>query len=298
MLPIRDLPTNMRIQESSLRLHRASVWRRRLAGAGAYLVALVWLLVAGVPIFFMGLTAFKSLRDFLVSPWELPSRLNLTNFRSVWASNFPTYLSNSVIIAVVSVLLILAISSLAAYAFARMTFPGRRPLFLGILAGMMIPIHITLIPIYIMAQWMGTYDSLLALVGPYVGFALPISIFILTEFFAQIPRELDDAARIDGCNHFQTFFRITLPLAAPALATVAIYNLIGAWNEFIFASVLLQSNDVYTLPLGLRQLFGQFGIDTPAVMTSVLLGSLPTILFFILFQERVVRGLAAGALKA
>ncbi|BAS27962.1 ABC transporter permease [Limnochorda pilosa] len=274
------------------------MWKRRLNEAGAYLLALVWLAVAAFPIFFMGLTAFKTMREFLVSPWELPSRLNLSNFGSVWASDFPRYLTNSVFVSVVSVLLIVALSSLAAYAFARMTFPGRRPLFLWILAGMMIPIHITLIPIYIMTQRMGTYDTLVALIGPYVGFGLPISVFILTEFFSQIPKELEDASRIDGCTYFQTFYRITLPLAGPALATVAIYNLIGAWNEFIFASVLLQSPEAFTLPLGLRQLFGQFGIDTPAVMATVLLGSLPTILFFVVFQERVVSGLTAGALRS
>ena len=280
------------------RVSRWPIWRQRLSTLMSYVLALVWFVVAFTPIFFMVLTAFKTIREFLISPWALPSQWRLTNFASVWASRFPTYLTNSLIVTGVSVLLIVALSSLAAYAFARMAFPGKRPFFLLILAGMMIPIHITLIPVYILTQWMGVYDSILALIGPYVGFALPISVFILTEFFSQIPKELEDAARIDGCTPFQTFYRITLPLATPALATVAIYNLIGAWNEFIFASVLLQSPDAFTLPLGLRQLFGQYGIDTPAVMAAVTLGSLPTILLFILFQEKVVSGLTAGALRS
>lgn len=285
-------------EQMSPRASRWPVWRQRLNTLFSYLLSLAWLVVAFLPIFFMALTAFKTIKEFLISPWELPAQWNFANFSSVWQSNFPVYLTNSLIVTVVSVLLIVAFSSLAAYAFARMDFPGHRPLFLLILAGMMIPIHITLIPVYIMTQWMGTYDTIFALIGPYVGFALPISVFILTEFFSQIPKELEDAARIDGCTPFQTFYRITLPLAAPALATVAIYNLISTWNEFIFASVLLQSPDAFTLPLGLRQLFGQFGIDTPAVMAGVVMGSLPTILLFVLFQEKVVTGLTAGALKS
>ncbi|HEY8532245.1 MAG TPA: carbohydrate ABC transporter permease [Limnochorda sp.] len=283
---------------TSPRVSRWPVFRQRLNTAFSYLLSLAWLVVAMLPILFMVLTAFKTIREFLISPWGLPARWSTANFSSVWKSNFPVYLTNSLIVTGISVLLIVALSSLAAYAFARMHFPGRRPLFLLILAGMMIPIHITLIPVYIMTQWMGTYDRIWALIGPYVGFALPISVFILTEFFAQVPKELEDAARIDGCTPFQIFYRITLPLAAPALATVAIYNMIGTWNEFIFASVLLQSPRSFTLPLGLRQLFGQFGIDTPAVMAGVVMGSLPTVLLFILFQEKVVKGLTAGALRS
>ncbi len=173
------------------RVSRWPVWRQRLSTVFSYLLSLVWLVVAFLPIAFMALTAFKTIREFLIGPWGLPARWSMANFSSVWQSNFPVYLTNSLIVTGISVLLIVAFSSLAAYAFARMNFPGHRPLFLLILAGMMIPIHITLIPIYIMTQWMGTYDSIFALIGPYVGFALPISVFILTEFFSQIPKELE-----------------------------------------------------------------------------------------------------------
>lgn len=259
--------------------------------------AILWLLVTGYPFVFMLQTAMKTPFEFMLDLWGLPGEWRLDNFSSVLAGGFISYFTNSVAVSVFSVAGVVILASLASYAFARIGFRAKNLLFLIVLAGMMIPVHITLIPVYVMTQRMGIYDSLTALFGPYIGFSLPISIIILTEFFAQTPKELEDAARIDGCSHFQTFLRIMMPISKPALATVSIYNFIYVWNEFVFALVLISSPGKMTLPLGLREFYGQFTVNIPGLMAAIFLAALPVILFYLAAQERVVRGLTAGALK-
>jgi raffinose/stachyose/melibiose transport system permease protein len=172
-----------------------------------------------------------------------------------------------------------------------------RPVFLLFLAGSMIPVHVTLIPLYVLSKGLGIYDTLWALLGPYIAFQLPISVFILTEFFRGVPREVEEAARIDGAGTFGIWWRIIMPLAAPAISTVAIYAFIFVWNEFIFALVLLSSPANMTIPLGLMQFFGEYRVNVPGLMAVLTLASLPVILLYLAAQNRVVAGLTAGAVK-
>ncbi|HEV2127323.1 MAG TPA: carbohydrate ABC transporter permease [Thermomicrobiales bacterium] len=137
----------------------------------------------------------------------------------------------------------------------------------------------------------------MALLGPYVAFHLPLAILILTEFMRQLPKELEEAARIDGASHIEIFMRIIMPLTTPALSTVAIYTFIYVWNEFVFALVLLSSRSNLTLPLGLMQFSGEYSVNVPGLMSAVTLASLPVILFYLVMQERVVSGMVAGAIK-
>ena len=189
------------------------------------------------------------------------------------------------------------IASMAAYAFARLRFSFDGPLFGLVVAGMVVPIHITLVPIYLMTRDMGLYDTPFALVGPYVATSLPVSIFILTEFMRQIPKELEEAALLDGCGPFVIFGRIFLPLSGPGLSTVAIYNAIMLWNEFIFAYVLTSSTNNRTLPLAVWDYQGQYTANIPAILAVVTLTSLPLIVAYAFGQERIVKGMMAGSLK-
>jgi raffinose/stachyose/melibiose transport system permease protein len=186
---------------------------------------------------------------------------------------------------------------MAAFAFARMRFRFNEALFGLVVAGMIVPIHITLVPIYLMTRDMGLYDSPFALVGPYVATSLPISIFILTEFMRQIPKELEEAARLDGCGPFAIFFKVFLPLSGPGLSTVAIYNAIMLWNEFIFAYVLTSSTSTRTLPLAIWDYQGQYSSNIPAILAVVTLTSLPLIVAYAFGQEKIVKGMMAGSLK-
>ena len=261
-------------------------------------LGLFWLAVTTVPFLFMVMTSFKSQQEsFSSSVWALPEALDLVNYRSVLEGPFLTYFKTSVMVVVISVILIMLISAMAAFAFARMRFRFNEALFGLIVAGMIVPIHITLVPIYLMTRQLGLYDSQFALVGPYVATSLPISVFILTEFMRQIPKELEEAARLDGCGPFAIFFKVFLPLSGPGLSTIAIYNGIMLWNEFIFAYVLTSSTSTRTLPLAIWDYQGQYTSNIPAILTVVTLTSLPLVVAYAFGQEKIVKGMMAGSLK-
>lgn len=270
----------------------------RLTRVSVPILGLFWLVVTTLPFIFVVMTSLKSRQETFTSPvWELPKKLNFENYIAVLNGGFWVYLRNSVFVLVFSIVLILLISSMAAYAFARLRFRLNKPLFGLIVAGMIVPIHITLIPIYLLTKNIGLYDTPFALIGPYVATALPISIFILTEFMRQIPKELEEAAKLDGCGAFGVFWKVFLPLSGPGLSTVAIYNGIGLWNEFIFAYLLTSSPANRTLPLAIWDFQGQYTANIPAILSVVTLTSLPLIIAYAFGQERIVKGMMAGALK-
>lgn len=261
-------------------------------------LGLFWLAVTTVPFLFMVMTTFKTQEEsYSSSVWALPESLNFVNYADVLSGPFLAYLKNSVMVVVISVILIVLISSMAAYAFARIRFRLNDTLFGLIVAGMIVPIHITLVPIYLLTRDIGLYDSPFALVGPYVATSLPISIFILTEFMRQIPKELEEAARLDGCGPFTIFFKIFFPLSGPGLSTIAIYNAIMLWNEFIFAYVLTSSTSTRTLPLAIWDYQGQYSSNIPAILAVVTLTSLPLVVAYAFGQEKIVKGMMAGSVK-
>ncbi|WP_229776450.1 carbohydrate ABC transporter permease [Deinococcus ruber] len=268
---------------------------RRVPGA---LLTLIWLLVTALPFLIMVLLSLKSQADTYSTPaWAWPRTLDWSHYAAVLHGPFLGYLWNSVFVVAVSVALTLFLSSLAAFALARLPFRLNGLLFGLVVACLIVPVHVTLIPIYLMTRAAHLYDTAFALIGPYVAFSLPISIFILTEFMRQIPRELQEAAQIDGCGPFATYARIFFPLARPGLVTVGIYNGINLWNEFIFAYVLTSTPGHRTLPLAIFDFQGQYSSDIPAVLAVVTLTALPLIVVYIFGQERMVSGLMAGAIK-
>jgi raffinose/stachyose/melibiose transport system permease protein len=262
------------------------------------LPAIVWLMVAGLPFYFMVQSGFKKQFDLLSHPfWMLPQEWALENYRTVLEGTFLRSLLNSVIVVSISVTLILLIASMAAFVFARVDFRLNRPLFGVVVAGLAIPAHVTLIPVYVLTTRLGLYDTLWALIGPYVAFNLPLAIFILAEFMRQIPRELEEAARLDGAGPASFFWRVALPLSRPGLATVGIYNAVALWNEFVFAYVLTSSPTRRTLPLAIWDYQGQYTANIPLIMAVLSLSALPLILIYLFAQERVISGMMAGALK-
>ena len=272
--------------------------RSRFVRVAVPTLGLFWLAVTTLPFIFVVMTSLKSQQEtFTGSVWALPEKLNFENYLAVLQGGFWVYLRNSVFVLALSIGLILVISSMAAYAFARLKFRLNKPLFGLIVAGMIVPIHITLIPIYLLIRNVGLYDTQFALIGPYVATALPISIFILTEFMRQIPKELEEAAKLDGCGPFGIFWKVFLPLSGPGLSTVAIYNGINLWNEFIFAYLLTSNPENRTLPLAIWDFQGQYTSNIPAILSVVTLTSLPLIVAYAFGQERIVKGMMAGALK-
>lgn len=263
-----------------------------------YMFLSIWLLITGYPLVFLVQNSFKIRMEFFRNPvWSLPETFTLQNYIDVMESGFYIYFINSIIVCFISVAIIILVSALASYAISRIDFKFNKLVYILFLAGMMIPIHSTLIPIYKITLSMGLYDKLSSLIGPYVAFSLPISVFILTGFINDIPYELEEAAIIDGASRFRIFKDIILPLVKPAISTVAIYNLTLLWNQFAYALVLTSSPSKRILTLGLFEFQGQHGINIPLTLTALFLSVLPLILLYVFLQEHIIKGMTAGALK-
>ena len=269
-----------------------------IAGAIGIILAVIWLVIAIVPFIFMILNSFKDKFEMLVKGiFQLPETLNWANYQEVLTGNFFHYLLNSLVVLAVSLVILLFISACAAYPLARFKFKLNAAIYSLIVACMSIPMHITLIPVFKMTQSMGLYDSIWSLIGPYVAFAVPISVFILTAFMKGIPVEIEESASIDGCSRYRMFFAMILPLSTPGLSTLAIYNGVTMWNEFSFAYTLTQSSNARTLPLAVWDVQGQYAMNTPMIMAVLTLTVLPMIILYVVLQDKLVKGMTAGAVK-
>lgn len=278
--------------------YRKEKRKSRIAWGIAIFFACIWLVVTLVPFVFMVMNSFRKQFDMLSQGvFHLPDPWYFQNYAEVMTHGFFGYFFRSVFVVAVSLVLMLMISAFAAYPLSRMKFRLRGITYAGIVAMMSVPMHVTLIPIFKMTTNMGLYDSLQALIGPYVTFALPMSVFILTAFMTTIPKEIEESAEIDGCNKFRNFFSIILPLSKSGLSTLAIYNGVSMWNEFAFANTLLQTASNKTLPLALGQFKGEHSLDIPIILSVLVLSVLPMIILFIIFQDKLVKGMMAGAVK-
>lgn len=271
--------------------------KRSATGVPKYLVVIFFAVIAAFPFAFMVLASFKTQGEFLANPFWLPETVTLENFGGLLTVEFGRYFVNSIVITGVSVAGTVALGTLAAYPLARMSLRLNPVILIVFLAGMMVPIHVTLIPLYVLTQEIGLFDNIAALFGPFIAFNLPITIYIMVAFFRQVPESILSAARIDGAGTWTVFRQILLPLSGPAISTVAIINFIAIWNDFIFPLILLNDSANYPLPLGLSDFASQYRIDVPGTMAALVISSLPTILFFLAAQEKVVAGLGAGALQ-
>lgn len=261
-------------------------------------LAVIWMLITFIPFMFMILAALKEQFELMMGGvFDLPKKFYLGNFIEVFQGNIYIYFKNSVIVLIVSLVILLALSACAAYPLSRFKFKLNKPIYGIIVACMSVPIHVTLLPIFMMTIKVGIYDKIWALIGPYVAFNLPISIFILVTFMSNIPKELEEAAEIDGCNKYRVFCNVMLPLSKPGLVTLAIYNGVAIWNEFSFALVLTQTTKNRTLPLALWEYQGQYTMNVPMIMAVLTISMLPMLVAFAIGQDKLVKGMMAGAVK-
>ena len=259
---------------------------------------ILWLFLTLYPLFFMVMNSFKdSMQFFMGSAWEIPTSVSWDNYVQVWNMNFPRYLLNTTIVVGVSLIILVLSGSMGAYALSRMKFKFKNLVFVLFIMGITIPIHITLVPVYTITRQIGLYDSLWGLIGPYVGFNLPITIFILKNFMEDIPVSLEEAAKIDGATRWSMFWKIIFPLSAPAVTAVTIYDMVILWNEFIFSLVLINSPKNRPLTLGLWDFQGQFTANIPAMLAALILSTLPLLLFYAVSGEKLIKGMTAGAVK-
>lgn len=263
------------------------------------ILAIFWLLVTFVPFLFMFLTGFKQKLEVIMgTAFDFPETFFTENYISIITDpGYWNYFKNSVIVLVLALGILLMFCTFAAYPLSRFKFKLRNFIFVVIVASMSIPIHITMIPVFQMAVSSGLYDTIWVLIPTAVAFALPMSVFIMTGFMEGIPKELEEAADIDGCGRYGRFFKVIFPLSTPGLSTLAIYNGVNIWNEFIFAFTLTQSEENRTLPLALWNYQGQYSSNTAMIMACLTLSTVPMIIMFIILQDKLIKGMMAGAVK-
>ena len=257
-------------------------------------LALLWIL----PFIWMLSTSFKRAIDIFNYPVEwVPQIWDFSNYTAVWggAYPFPTYYLNSVVVTVLTVLGGVVVSSLAAYGFARLHFPGRDAIFLLFLAAIMIPTQVTLIPRFILFHWLGMIDSHWALILP--GVFNVFCIFLLRQFYLQIPFELSEAARMDGASELQIWYRIITPATKPALVTVVILLFTWTWNDYENPLIFLTSQKLFTIPLGLNHFVDEFGQQYAPMMAASVCSLLPMLLLFIFGQRYFIEGVTTSGLK-
>jgi raffinose/stachyose/melibiose transport system permease protein len=258
-------------------------------------VAIVWI----APFVFIIFTSLKSNAAVMSSnAFAPPVDPRFSNYVAAWdRGRFNTTFFNSVIITVIKVPLGLFISAMAAYALAKIEFKGRKLLLLAILFGTMIPFQVMLAPLFTLVNGLHLIDTYPGVILPYLAFGIPYQVFILQGFFRGIPKELSEAARIDGASHFVIFRRIFLPVSLPVLAALLILDFVSTWNEFAMALVLLQDRDMWTLPLGLSAFQGQFSRDYGQLNSAIVITVLPAAIVYLIFQRYFVSGLTSGAVK-
>lgn len=250
------------------------------------------------PIFMMVLSGFKTTPEIFMSPFSLPERLNTENFQVIWnKTDVPRYFLNSVIVTLSSIILLLVTGTMAAYAIARYKFRGTLMVSLFFLSGLMLPIRLAIIPLFIQLKYLGLIDSLLGLIFIYTAMSLPATVFILTGFLRSLPKELEDSARMDGASELRIMIDIMVPLISPALVIAGIYSAVPIWNDFFFPLIFIQSPEWKTLAQGLTSFFGEYSINYGVLYAGLSLASLPMILIFIVQSRRFIAGMTAGALK-
>ncbi len=258
-------------------------------------LGVLWLVFSFYPILYMLFTSLRPQQDLFTDvPWSFPSHPTLENYATVLENGFLTYFANTVFVTVVSVLMIVVVSLLAAYAISQARNRYTQTIFNFFLLGLAIPLQATIIPIYAIVSNLHLYDTLFALILPSIAFGIPLSILVLVTYIRDIPIELHESMLLDGATHWHILRNLILPLSRPAIITVIIYETIQVWNSYLFPLVLTQSQDVAVLPLSLANFKGQFTTNVPAILAAVFLSATPIILLYVFGRRQLLGGLVAG----
>jgi len=265
-----------------------------------YVPLTVYAVIVVYPMVWLLSASLKTSRELFVSPWKLPEVPQWDNFVRVWSKiGIGQCFANSVFVTAISMFFILLIGSMAAYALARFVFTGRDAIHSVFMSGMMFPVFLGIVPLFLLLRNLGIWNNYYGLIASYVAFSLSFTIFILTGFFKSLPHELSEAGMIDGCNHFTVFWRIMLPIAKPGLIAAGIFNFFGIWNEYPLALVIIANDKLRTLPLGIAALVmqQQYETDWGALFAGLVIVMLPTLIVYLFFQRQITEGLTAGAIK-
>jgi raffinose/stachyose/melibiose transport system permease protein len=272
--------------------------RRLLTRVGLYLVALVVLAVIIIPLTFSILGGFRTNLQLVEDPVGLPNPWVGENYTAILTSGaFWRQVRNSTVIALLTVLLVVPAASLAAFVIARYVFRGRELVYGLFTLGLLFPVAVAILPLFIMLRQIGLLSNPLGVALPQAAFGLPIAIIVMRPFFRAIPNELQDAAAIDGCGPFRLYWSIMLPLSRPVLSTIAVIAIVGSWNAFFLPLLVLVDPSQHTLPIGVNNISAQYSTDYARVLAYTSLAMIPALLFYAIAERQIIGGLTAGAVK-
>ncbi len=265
-----------------------------LASLGRMAMLTCLVLVIVYPLVWMCLAGFKSTAELFGDAWGLPGALRIENYVTAWNQGVVRYLFNSAFVTTASIFGVVLLGAWAAYGLTRLHLPFATPVLFFILGGMMLAPAVALIPLFRLLQALGIYDTYFALIVPYVAFRLPFITFLIRAYVVTLPMELEDAAVVDGASRWQIFWNVIVPLSRPILISAALLQALFAWNEFPFALVFINNDNLKTLPVGLLDMQGRLITDWPVLLAALTMASVPMILLFIVGQRQFIRGLAEG----
>ena len=263
-----------------------------------YVVLTIWSVIVLFPIWTLLINSFKPQKQIFKDPFGLPDTFTLDGYREAWnPGRFDLYFINTIIVPVIALGLILFIGSMAAYALAKWKSPVASFLYVFFIAGLMIPIRLGTLDLVRLIKALNLQDTYWSLIPVYVAMGMPIATFVLTAFIKELPGEMFEAAKIDGASEWQVYSRIVLPLMRPAMATVAIFNMIKIWNDFWFPLVFIRAEESRTVALGVSLLFGQYRTDWTRALAVLSLAAVPMLILYVLLAREFIKGLTAGAVK-
>ncbi|MHA7305601.1 carbohydrate ABC transporter permease [Arthrobacter sp. TMN-49] len=260
----------------------------------------LWSLLVLVPLGWTLLSSFKSTPEIFASPFSLPKEWQFQNYVNAWnTAGIGSYFFNTVIVVGFALVIVMVLGAMCAYVLARFVFPGSRAIYYLMLAGLTFPIFLAIVPLFFILKNMGLLNTLPGLIIVYVAFALPFTVFFLFSFFKALPNEIAEAAQIDGAGEWRTFFQIMLPMAKPGMASVAIFNFLGLWNQYLIPVAINTNPKNYVLSQGIAAFAGQQGyaVDFGSLFAAAIIVVVPVLIMYILFQRQLQGSVSAGTMK-
>jgi len=280
--------------------------RRQISASDApfrvvsHTVLTIWSVVVITPLAWTLLSSFKTTREIFASPFSLPSNWSFENYRSAWSrEGFGNYFLNTVVIVGSALIIVMTLGAMCAYVLARFRFPGSRAIYYLMLAGLTFPVFLAIVPLFLLMRDFHLLNKQPGLVIVYVAFALPFTVFFLYPFFKRLPDEIAEAAAVDGASEWRTFFQVMLPMARPGMVSVAIFNFLGLWNQFLLPIALNTDQDNYVLSQGMSRFASQAGyaVDFGSLFAAVMITVVPVLVMYIVFQRQLRGSVAQGTLK-
>lgn len=271
----------------------------KVVGAVSHTALTIWSLIVILPLLWTFMSSFKTSSEIFASPFALPSQWRFDNYVRAWSeAGIGSYFINSVIVVGAALVIVMVLGAMCAYVLARYTFPGSKAIYYLMLAGLTFPIFLAMVPLFFIMKNIGLLNTLPGLIMVYVGFALPFTVFFLFSFFKSLPHEITEAAALDGAGEWRTFFQVMLPMAKPGLASVAIFNFLGLWNQFLIP-VSINAAGPRVLSQGLAAFAGQMGyaVDFGALFAAVTVTVVPVLIVYIIFQRQLQGSVSQGTSK-